>query len=403
MSARAAADGTDHPLNAAQSRRIVRLVFFVALCNMVCLRASKVTIALFALKLGGGAFTVGVLIAMYSVFPMLLAVPAGRAADRFGARMPMLVGSGGIVVGLIVPFLFPALWALHVSAAVIGAANVYYNVTAQNLIGIASRGGGRTRNFSNYSMMLAIAGIIAPLAAGFLIDHGGHARTYMVLALVPLLPMIAIARWRGVPAGPAVAAPVRGNERLWRDRDLRRVLIASGVILTGIDLFQFYMPVYGHVIGLSASLIGVVLASFSVASFVVRVFMPKLVRRAGEQRVLMAALALGAATYLLFPFFRDPVLLIVVSFVLGLGLGCGQPLSMMLTYSRSPLGRSGEALGLRITVNNFIHIVAPLAFGSVASAFGMLPVFIGNALMLATESYRNRPVAVGEKNENSGA
>ena len=31
------------------------------------------------------------------------------------------------------------------------------------------------------------------------------------------------------------------------------------MILTGIDLFQFYMPIYGHHIGLSASQIGIVL------------------------------------------------------------------------------------------------------------------------------------------------
>lgn len=47
-----------------------------------------------------------------------------------------------------------------------------------------------------------------------------------------------------------------------------------------------------------------------------------------------------------------------VSFVLGLGLGCGAPLSLVLAYNRSPAGRSGEAMGLRQTFNKAIEVLA---------------------------------------------
>jgi hypothetical protein len=64
-------------------------------------------------------------------------------------------------------------------------------------------------------------------------------------------------------------------------------------------------------------------------------------------------------------------------------MGCGQPLTLMLIYDRAPPGRSGEAIGLRMTLNNFTHIVMPLFFGSLGSAFGVAPVFVANAFMLA--------------------
>jgi hypothetical protein len=68
--------------------------------------------------------------------------------------------------------------------------------------------------------------------------------------------------------------------------------------------------------------------------------------------------------------------------VLGLGMGCSQPLSLMLIYDRAPPGRSGEALGLRLTINNFMHIAVPMIFGSLGTAFGVAPVFITNAAFL---------------------
>jgi hypothetical protein len=55
----------------------------------------------------------------------------------------------------------------------------------------------------------------------------------------------------------------------------------------------------------------------------------------------------------------------------------------MLIYDRAPPARSGEALGLRLTVNNFMHIAVPMIFGTLGSAFGVAPVFYANAAILA--------------------
>jgi MFS family permease len=68
--------------------------------------------------------------------------------------------------------------------------------------------------------------------------------------------------------------------------------------------------------------------------------------------------------------------------MLGLGLGSAQPLTIMLTYEHAPKGRSGEALGMRISVNKVTQIAVPLIFGGIGSAFGVPPVFWANAAFL---------------------
>ena len=62
----------------------------------------------------------------------------------------------------------------------------------------------------------------------------------------------------------------------------------------------------------------------------------------------------------------------------------------MMIYARAPAGRSGEALGLRMTINNLTHIVVPLFFGAVGTAFGVAPVFIANAAMLGASGLLSR-------------
>ena len=97
-------------------------VLLIVLCNMSSFRASKVLVSLFAIELGASQFVIGVMIAAYSIFPALLALYVGRLTDRLGVRLPMLIGSLGVAVGLFLPWAFESMAALYASAALIGAA-----------------------------------------------------------------------------------------------------------------------------------------------------------------------------------------------------------------------------------------------------------------------------------------
>jgi len=368
-------------------------VLLIVLCNMSSFRASKVLVTLFGIELGASQLTIGVVIAMYSLLPALLAMYAGRLSDRLGVRLPMLAGSLGVAAGLALPWLAPALPALYASAALIGASHMFYNVSAQNLIGSLGSAEDRTKNFSNYALAMAVGSFLGPLAAGFAIDSVGHATSYLYAAALPLVPVAIMATVRNVGRGPrvktedeqAVLAP-----SLLAIPMLRRTLIASAVAVTAQDLFQFYMPIYGHSVGLSASAIGFVLAMSGVAAFVIRIGLPAWVKRWGPDRVFNGSLLVSAATFLLFPFSTSAFALAAIALVLGFGLGCAQPVTLMLIFSRAPEGRSGEALGMRVTINQLTHIAVPVVFGSIGSAFGVGPVFWTNALILAGGAMLNR-------------
>lgn len=366
----------------------IQFVLMIVLLNMTAFRGSKVVVTLFAMELGAPQLSVGLIIAMYSVFPMMLGLYAGKLTDRLGVRLPMLAGTVGVGLALLVPFFLPRMPALYISATMIGASWVFYNVCVQNLIGILSTPESRPKNFSNYGLVMAGGSFFGPMLSGFSIDHFGHAMAYLVLACVPLTSAVLLATSKTIRAvkhrsGGVEEEHATYSASLLKDVPLRRTLITSAIILTGTDLFQFYMPIYGHKIGLSASAIGIVLAMFAVAAFVVRLVMPALVRRYTADIVLLWSLYVGAVAYLLFPLFDTAVLLAVVAFVLGIGMGCSQPVSLMLIYDRAPPQRSGEALGLRLTINNFMHIAVPMLFGTLGTAFGVAPVFFANAAILA--------------------
>ena len=365
----------------------------IVLLNMSSFRASKVLVSLFAIELGASQFAIGLMIATYSLFPALLALHAGKLSDRLGVRLPMLAGTSGVAAGLLLPWLSSSLPALYASAALIGASHMLYNVSMQNLIGSIGGAEDRTRNFSNYALAMALGSFFGPLAAGVSIDHYGHAAGYLYAAALPLAAALVLACSRAAGGGRRVKSEDEQavlSTSLLANPVLRRTLIAGAVAVTGQDLFQFYMPIYGHSVGLSASAIGVVLAMSGIAAFAVRTALPGLVKRWSADTVFNASLYVSAVAFLLFPMFSDAVTLAAVALVLGLGMGCAQPVTLMLIFGRAPEGRSGEALGMRVTINQITHIAVPVMFGSLGSMFGVAPVFVINALIMAGGGVLNR-------------
>jgi MFS family permease len=345
---------------------------------------SRILLSLYALTLGGTPLIIGLLISVYALAPMFVSVKAGRMADKIGHRVPMFYGVLGLVAGLMIPVAWQGLPALFISAAIVGGSFSFFNVAAQALAGAMSEPARRSFNFSTLSMGYSMASLTGPLVVGFSVDHAGPVWAYAILSIILAFPAGILASKRRIPmvrAGGEVTGK-RSMLDLLRNRGLLAIFVASGACVTGWDLFTFFMPIYGTRIGLSATMIGVVISTFGVATLVVRIFIPKLTRRFGEPKTLGWAMALGAMAFATIPLFENVALLMLAAFMMGLGLGCGQPLTMMITYNRSPAGRAGEANGIRQMANNLTHMFVPLLFGALGSVFGMGPVFWANSLIL---------------------
>lgn len=356
----------------------------LALFNMSSMRAGRVLLVLYALELGASASTVGLLAATFSAFPAVLSWHAGRLADRLGSRPLLMLGAIGGGVGILVPFIWPSVTSIFIAAALNGISLSIYNVSLQNVVGLLSTPENRTQSFSNYSLTNSVGSLLGPLIAGFSIEHIGHQSSCVPLALLALVPLAMLTFWgHALPKGRGRVKDEGGGIRdMLATKGVSRTLATSSLLQTGQDLFQFYLPVYAHSVDLSASAIGVVLAMNSAAAFVVRTVLTRLIARFNEDRVLAGAFFMGAASFALLPFFSSAVMLGLIAFAYGLGMGCGQPIVTMQMFSNSVAGRSGEALGLRMAVNHLTRVVGPVIFGYIGTAFGLPTVFWVNGLML---------------------
>ncbi|HZY68578.1 MAG TPA: MFS transporter [Devosia sp.] len=353
--------------------------------NSVAWRGGKLLIALGALTLGADAFLVGVLAAVYAILPMLLAVQAGRMSDRLGAKRPIILGAVALALAALLPAIHLTFITLLLCPILLGLGQLFIQVAVHNGVGSIGESEVRSTNYARLQVYGSLAAFLGPLATGLAIDHLGLQWGFAVVGTGAVLVFVT-AMTLGGHLRPAVLAD--GREKHGRTFDLlthpglRRTLFASAVAMCGLELSAFYIPIYGDSIGLSATMIGAVLATQASAAFIVRAFMRGLLKHAREMTVLIVALFLGAASFALIPVFNNVPVLFASAILLGLSLGVATPLTQAMAYTHSPKGRTGEALGLRISVNKAMQVTVPLAFGTLGATMGVAPVFWANAAVL---------------------
>lgn len=370
------------------------LLFFSAL-NHSAYVGSRVTVSLYAIHLQGTPFTVGTLIALFGLLPMLLSLALGRLIDRIGARTPLLAGSAMVAAGLLLPSLIPGLATLYAAGSLIGLGYAGCHLAVQNTVGLIGTAEDRPANFSHLATVFAASSFAGPMLAGLSIDWLGYASAFTMLGLLPVATAAAIATNRVKLPSPRRGVQRAGKARvadLLAHRELRRVFIITGAHAIAWELFSFMTPIHGSKSGLSASAIGLIMASFATASFTVRLTLPFLTRRVTALRLLRDTMLVAAGAYAVFPFITQLAALMALAFVLGLALGGSQPMVLALLHDAAPEGRTGEAVGVRATIVTAGQTLMPLLFGAVGAALGVTAAFwsVAVALVLGSRIVRRR-------------
>ena len=356
-----------------------------------CMSVTRVAASLWVLRQGHGEMAVGLLLSLFALAPIVLALWAGRLADRHGFHRPVGLGVCMAGVGALVAWGSMQLWAIALSGLLSGGAVAVAAVAIQREAGLMASGPSELKKvFSWVALGPALSNAIAPILTGVLIDHAGFRWAFALAVLLPPLAWL-VARQvpRHTPPPQTKAARERPAWELLKLQALRRLLFVNIILSACWDAHSFVVPVVGHAKGLSASSIGLVLASFAVAATGVRLAIVRWGEAVEELRALRWAMGLAMLMLAVYAWLPGTPGLMFGSALLGLALGSVQPMVLSMLHRVTPHDAHGQALGLRMLMVNAATVSMPTGFGLLAAAtlkaapMWLMAVMLGGAQWLA--------------------
>jgi multidrug resistance protein len=146
------------------------------------------------------------------------------------------------------------------------------------------------------------------------------------------------------------------------------LFVTAFVDMVGLTMILPLLPFYARELGASATLVGLLIAAFSLAQLAVAPVWGRFSDRYGRRPAILAGLLVTAGAYLLFAFAGNLVVLLLSRLLQGVG---GGTIGVIQAYvaDASPLDRRTRSLGWLSAVTSLGAVAGP-AFGSLMIGVG---------------------------------
>lgn len=353
---------------------------------------SRIMLGYRAVELDANAAFIALLASSFAAPALLASVVVGRLTDRYGGGVVSVIGSIFVAIGCLLPLLVSNLSVLLPAAAVIGLGSVGIFVGQQTFVAHRTLGRDSDGDFGNLATAASLGQLLAPPAVTWL----------AVLVATPSSPDTSLGLLVSAVAGAATLVP---SLRLWQvDRALPvraaqdgstssmisvmrtpalwRAIVVSGAILVTMDLLYTFIPLWAAERGISATVVGLLLAVRALVSVASRVGLARIVGKFGRKPPLVVAMGCGVIALVALPF-SGTAAAFAAMVGLGISLGLPQPLTMAWIVEIVPIRDHGAALGLRMAGNRLAQTVIPIAMVAVAGPLGAAGVILANGVLLA--------------------
>ncbi|MCX6441155.1 MAG: MFS transporter [Actinobacteria bacterium] len=349
-----------------------------------------------ALELHANAAQIGLIAAIYALFPVLLALQFGRLVGKLGEGKFIIVGTITMMVTSFLLLIAQSLLLLTLATALAGVAHLACMVGGQTMVALRTPRESYDRYFGLYTFSAALGHMIGPILAALVAGSNGNLPkstsnafilgiVFSIIALVPVLSW-----WR---ERPTVAAKKHDEGtfvaafKLVKKPGMFAAIYISLAISATADVLVVFLPLFGNENNFSSYAIGIILALRSGTTMTSRLFLGRLSDRFSTYQLLMWSTAISVVACGAMAFAKTVISLAIIVFIAGFSLGIGQPLTMSLVSQKTQADERALAVSARLTGNRLGQFIVPALAGGIAAASGAGAVFIGLAVLLGSSIF----------------
>lgn len=338
------------------------------------------------LELGYSSSWLGVATAAFAIPPLVLALPAGRMADRVGERLCLVIGAlSFLAAGFAALLASGSLLGLLAATVLLGLGVLFSVVGEQAWVMRAAAPARLDSAFGLYTFITSTGQMLGPALLSLPHDDGADVPPFAIIAgivagmaalclilslLIPPVHSRSTASRNGRPR-----PMLRGAVQLLRMNGVLRALIASSLVLSSLDIVLAYLPLLSQERGFAASWITIMLVARGAATMASRITLSHLTRRFGRRHVLVAGSILSALSLMALALPLGVFGLTIAMVIYGLAAGTVQPLTMSWITLLAPARQRGVAASLRLVGNRAGQTVIPLGVAGLSVLGGAAIVF----------------------------
>lgn len=347
-------------------------VYLPSLLMAISNQGMMLVLPLYALHITGDPAYAALIVGLRGIGVLLLDIPAGMIAARFGDKNVMLGGllcNAAVLLGLAI---WTDPWVVALLSLVQGGGAAAWFLSRQSYLSDASPASTWGRSIAVVAGLNRIGAFAGPLAGGAVAEWFGYAPTFVGAgALSGLAAFVVLVRARALR--PEVAPDALRASLIWRIvNDCGRVFATAGFVAFAIQLMraarQLLVPLFGTLVGLDAAAIGFVYSISAVLdmslSYPAGIVMDRWGRRwTGIPCMAVFILGLG-----LLPLAQGFYSLLSAALVLGFGNGISTGIVMVMGMDLAPPERRNQFLGVWRLISDVGGVGGPMIAGLLTGA-----------------------------------
>ncbi|RLT41149.1 MAG: MFS transporter [Chloroflexi bacterium] len=368
-------------------------------------------------KFGVGAGAIGLTLTTFGLARLILNVPMGIAADRYGRRL--LLVSGPIIgaVGMIGSGFAGSLPELLAWRFVAGAGSAIYATGAQVFLADVSTPDTRARYLGTNQGALLLGSSVGPAIGGFTAEAWGIEAAFVIVGLCSLVAG-GYAYWR-LPETRHLSSEVRRvpvpgeapRRRAWVEMLLSRDFLLIGTMNAAIFFTrtggrQTIMPFIGAAnLGMSTASIGVVFSAMAILNMLLVLPSAYVSDHIGRKWMIVPSGVLVGVSMFLIAWAPSYALFFTAAMLHSVFASLSGPAPVAYAVDISPPGLRGLGLGLFRSGGDVGFMIGPPVVGFIADHMdyessmyvnGVLMIAVSLLFLLARERRKGDPATAAQ-------
>jgi MFS family permease len=349
-----------------------------------------------AIELDANAAQVGLIAALYALFPVILALQFGSWVGKLGEAKFIIYGTVAMMATSFALVFANSLVTLGIATAAAGLAHLACMVGGQSMVALRAPRESYDKYFGFYTFSASVGHLIGPVIASIVAGSDGTlpkstSNAFLLATVLTIIALVPVIRWRNerptVVGKENSEGTFRAAINLAKRPGIMAAIYISLAISSVADVLVVFLPLFGTENNFSPYAIGAILAIRAGTTMLSRLFLGRLSDRFSTFQLLWWSTIISLVCCVAMAFAHTPVTLGAIVFIAGFSLGVGQPLTMSLVSQKTESSERALAVSARLMGNRFGQFLVPAAAGTIAAASGAGAVFIALAILLGTSIF----------------